>query len=127
MKFYIASGLQNKEMVQRVSMYLREKGHQHTYDWTKNNVADTFEKLTMIGEAERQGVQEADVLIALLPGGKGTHIEIGIAIGLNIPVYIYSESSMDDPLTSCTFYHIEGVTLMSGNIHTLLEKVEEEI
>ncbi|MBM6617554.1 nucleoside 2-deoxyribosyltransferase [Bacillus suaedaesalsae] len=127
MKFYIASGLQNKETVQQVSMVLCEKGHHHTYDWTKNDNADSFEKLSIIGEAEKKGVQEADVLIALLPGGKGTHIEIGIAIGMNKPVYIYTEFRINDPLSSCTFYHIEGVTMISDNINELLIKVEEEV
>lgn len=127
MKFYIASGFQNKETVKLVSKLLREKGHHHTYDWTKNNRAETFERLTAIGEEERNGVQEADVLIALLPGGKGTHIEIGMAIGMNKPVYIYTESKIEDPTASCTFYHINGVTMISGSIHDFLKKIDEDI
>lgn len=127
MKFYIASGFQNKETVKLVSKLLREKGHHHTYDWTKNKRAETFERLTAIGEEERNGVQEADVLIALFPGGKGTHIEIGMAIGMKKPVYIYTESEIEDPTASCTFYHINGVTMNSGTIHDFLKNIEEDI
>jgi diacylglycerol kinase family enzyme len=77
MKFYIASGLQNKEVVRDVANQLKEKGHIHTYDWTKNEHISTIEELREIGQKEKEAVLEADTVIVLLPGGKGTHIELG--------------------------------------------------
>jgi nucleoside 2-deoxyribosyltransferase len=127
MRFYLASGFQNKELVQKVSGILSEQGYYHTYDWTSNDRVDTFSKLQAIGEAEKIGVQTADVLIALLPGGKGTHIEIGMAIGFNKPVYIFSESPISDPVLSCTFYHIEGVTIISGTLEGFLQEVIDDL
>ncbi len=81
MKFYIASGLQNKEVVRDVANQLKEKGHIHTYDWTKNEHISTIEELREIGQKEKEAVLEADTVIVLLPGGKGTHIELGLALG----------------------------------------------
>lgn len=81
MKFYIASGLQNKEIVRDVANQLKEKGHIHTYDWTKNEHISTIEELREIGQKEKDAVLEADTVIVLLPGGKGTHIELGLALG----------------------------------------------
>jgi nucleoside 2-deoxyribosyltransferase len=127
MRFYIASGFQNKELVQKVSKFLIQKGHKHTYDWTRNDRADTFERLKEIGEAEKVGVETANVLLALLPGGKGTHIEIGMAISYNIPVYIYSEIPITNPVESCTFYHIEGVKIRSGSLEDLLQNIENDL
>ncbi len=126
MRFYTASGFENKELVQYVSALLTQKGFIHTYDWTRNDRADTFEKLQSIGEYEKEGVKTADFLVALLPGGKGTHIEIGMAIGFGKPVYIYSEAPISEPTHSCTFYHIDGVRLVHGPISEFIEVVIRE-
>lgn len=54
MKFYLASGFQNKKAVNYVSGKLIEAGCVHTYDWTKNDRAMTLEELKVIGEAEKK-------------------------------------------------------------------------
>lgn len=123
-KFYIASGLQNKEMVQFVSKRLREQGFIHTYDWTQNERAATFEELREIGQKEKNAVLESDFLIVLLPGGKGTHIEFGIALGHGKKIYIYApDNSADNFETTSTFYHLPEVENYFGSIEELLEKV----
>ncbi|MFZ3589517.1 nucleoside 2-deoxyribosyltransferase [Bacillus sp. DJP31] len=123
MRFYIASGFENKELVRKVSTTLVKKGFTHTYDWTRNDRADSFQKLHSIGEAEKEGVKTADILVALLPGGKGTHIEIGMAIGYYKSVYIYCADPIEEPSLSCTFYHIDGVRLIHGPISELIEVI----
>ncbi|WP_270180315.1 nucleoside 2-deoxyribosyltransferase [Alkalihalobacillus sp. CinArs1] len=126
MKFYIASSFQNKAQVQELRDLLKNEGYTHTYDWTKNERATTFEELGRIGTSELDAVKESDFLIALLPGGKGTHIEIGIALGLGIPVYLYSGEEITDPVTSSSFYHTSGVTICSGTLTDLFHKVVQE-
>lgn len=37
MKFYLASGLENRKLVQYVRDRLLQAGHHQTYDWTKMN------------------------------------------------------------------------------------------
>lgn len=80
MNFYIASSLANKEKVTYLANLLKEKGFLHTYDWTKNENVDTIEKLAAIGEYEKETVINADFFILLLPGGFGSHTELGMAI-----------------------------------------------
>lgn len=41
----------------------------------------TMEKLIEIGQLERKAVIESDFIVILLPGGNGTHIELGIVSG----------------------------------------------
>lgn len=124
MKFYVASSLANKEQVQYVSEKLKKKGYTHTYDWTKNERASTLEELQTIGEAEKKAVLESDFIIVVLPGGKGTHIELGIAIGLDKTIFLYSpDQSIEDYESSCTFYHIEGVQKCFGRIEDLVYQV----
>lgn len=83
MKFYIASALENVATVRRVANILKAAGHHHTYDWTVHGSVQSEgpERLTEVAEAERQGVLNADMVIIILPGGRGTHAELGIALG----------------------------------------------
>lgn len=128
MKFYVASSFSNIENVRIVSGVLRNHGFCQTYDWTINNRANSIESLTAIGESEKKGVAESDILVVLLPGGKGSHIEMGIALGLGKTVYLYSskeEYFVDYSMTS-TFYHIEGVKKYVGSIEAFLEFIVTE-
>ncbi|WP_411955079.1 group-specific protein [Alkalibacillus sp. S2W] len=89
-KFYVASSFKNKDAVRLVSNELINKGFVQTYDWTKNERASTFEDLRDIGQKEKEAVMEADFIIVLLPAGKGSHIEFGIALGQGKRIYLYS-------------------------------------
>ncbi|WP_433748089.1 nucleoside 2-deoxyribosyltransferase [Falsibacillus pallidus] len=127
-KFYVASSLQNIEQVRSISEQLKNKGYVQTYDWTDNSRASTIEELRDIGEKERIAVKDADFLIVLLPAGKGSHIELGIALGQGKPIFIHSP---DDKImnfeTTSTFYHVSGVEIVIGNTDTLFEKLEKKI
>ncbi|GAF67142.1 hypothetical protein BTS2_4051 [Bacillus sp. TS-2] len=124
MNFYIASSFQNKDTVRYVSEKLKKKGHIHTYDWTQNERASTIEELKEVGQNEKDGVGQSDILVVILPGGKGTHIELGIAIGQGKLVYLYSPT--DDIYnfeTTSTFYHLQEVEIVIGSIDDLIEKL----
>ncbi|TKD70681.1 nucleoside 2-deoxyribosyltransferase [Pseudalkalibacillus hwajinpoensis] len=125
MKFYVASGFQNKAKVQQFSEQLKQEGFTQTYDWTKNVRASTEEELEIIGEDELKAVRNADFLVVILPGGKGTHIEMGIALGLSIPVYLYSKE-FPEPTESTTFYYTSGVTRCSGSLSDLLALINKK-
>ncbi|MBN8210299.1 nucleoside 2-deoxyribosyltransferase [Bacillus sp. NTK071] len=126
MKFYVASGFQNKANVQQVSEQLKKKGYTQTYDWTKNIRASTKKELEVIGEKELKAVRNADFLVVLLPGGKGTHIEMGIALGLSIPVYLYSEGNFPEASESTTFYYTTNVIRCSGSLSDLVDTILEK-
>lgn len=123
-KFYIASSFQNIEDVRYVRDQLIAKGFQHTYDWTQNSRAANLEELQRIGNAEKEAVQHADFLIILLPAGKGSHIEFGLASANDITIYLYSpnEDVYDMNFTS-TFYHLDNVRIIVGTHRQLLENI----
>lgn len=125
LNFYIASSFQNKPHVQAIATELKNYGYEHTYDWTKNEKAVSLDDLASIGEAELQAVKRADFLIVLLPGGKGTHVELGIALGHNIPVYLYNEEGFLNSKAS-TFYYTSGVTRVEGSLKKLVQTILEK-
>jgi len=126
MDFYVASSFQNIHTVNIVQKRLRELGHQCTYDWTKNGRAMSLDNLREIGKKEKEAVMGADVVIVLLPAGKGSHIELGIAIGSGREIYLYSENEeVMNVETTSTFYHLEDVELVIGSIEDLLSTLSK--
>ncbi|ANU13292.1 hypothetical protein B481_2707 [Planococcus halocryophilus Or1] len=127
MKFYVASSFKNKEQVQYVSHELTMKGFVHSYDWTKNERPSTLEALTEIGTKEKDAVMNSDVVIVLLPGGKGSHIELGMAIAAKKKVFLYSpDNEIDDLALTSTFYQLPEVQKVIGTIDDLILTVCSE-
>ncbi|MBE1553904.1 nucleoside 2-deoxyribosyltransferase [Sporosarcina limicola] len=99
------------------------------YDWTQNAKAreeqtSTFEDLKDIGQKENNGVMEADFVVILLPGGKGTHIELGIALGQGKRIFLHSsDRAINNCETTSTFYHLPEVEKCYGTLDELLELV----
>lgn len=123
-KFYVASSFKNIEVVRLVSDRLKEEGFIQTYDWTRNERASTIEDLKIIGLKEKDAVMEADFVIVLLPAGKGSHIELGIALGLEKRIYLYSPNDeVNQYETTSTFYHLPEVHKCIGTIEEFVEKV----
>lgn len=122
MNFYVASGLANKEQVQYITQKLQSQGYNLTYDWTNNQRATTEKRLRSIGELEKNAVAKSDIFILLLPGGKGSHTELGMALALGKRVYIYSAEKIDKT-TAPTFYYVDGVERFCGEIDGFVETI----
>ncbi|NOU83169.1 group-specific protein [Paenibacillus sp. LMG 31459] len=124
MKFYIASSLKNVESVRQLAVSLKAQGFQHTYDWTTHSNIDSISKLRNIGQEEVAGVMDADVVIVLFPAGKGSHVELGIALGAGKKIYLYSSTNELNELgNTCTFYHVDSVEQQIGSLGDLINSV----
>lgn len=128
-KFYVASSFRNIEAVNYVTNQLIDKGYLHTYDWTRNEKAKeeqttTLEDLIEIGQSEKEAVMESDFVVVLLPGGKGTHIELGIALGQKKKIFLYSQDgAINNVETTSTFYHLPEVEKCYGTLEELVNKI----
>ncbi|MBY6035868.1 group-specific protein [Fictibacillus nanhaiensis] len=121
MKFYMASGFQNKELVKEMSLRIEETlGWKLTYDWTQNSRAQTVEDLADIGAKEFKAVMESNVVIVILPGGKGCHTELGIALGNQKHVFLYDPNRILNQLSEATtFYFLPEVKHWNGKLDEL--------
>ena len=78
-----------------------------TYDWTAHGSVwkDGADRIRKVAQAEMQGVLDADYVVVLLPGGRGTHTELGMALADGKPVILYgTDDDFSGPKT-CAFYH----------------------
>lgn len=116
MKFYIASRIENIANVRALRDALTAAGWSITYDWSAHGSVRgegvTRSTLSRVAEAEMGGVVDADVVVVLLPGGRGTHVEMGGAIALGIPLVIWSPDPEKDFSTderTSVFYHVHWI------------------
>ena len=113
MRFYIASKLENAALVRQLAKDLISWGWEQTYDWTIHGCVLGDEKaLRDVAKKELYGAAQADLVIVLLPGGRGTHTELGIALMSGCEIVLHSEEpapfDVNSPETR-SFYWIPGV------------------
>lgn len=91
MNFYIGLGLKNAELVNYYANILKEKGWNQTYNWVEKISGDTsIEDMIEYAKLESQGIVSSDIVIILLPAGRGAHIELGMALALNKKIFLCS-------------------------------------
>lgn len=142
MNFYIASTLSNSDNVKQLASELKLLGWKQTYDWTAHGSVQELghEIMSNVSEREIEGVMNADVLIVLTPGGRGTHIELGVALGANEclknlsnsfrytpkPIKIFLIASVKDFLLKgqeCSFYYNSEVQRIIKSKNTCPSKL----
>ena len=105
---YIATGFESWQLARDLAGRLENKGHAIAIAWwtyhPDNGAADAV-NWSEIGMKEARAVARCDAMIAMLPGGRGTHVEIGMAVALGKPVYLLD--SWSD--RAVPFYHLPGV------------------
>ena len=126
MKYYIASGLENADVVKRISRVLQTAGHCHTYDWTGHGSVQSAgeDRIKEVARNEFIGVRSADVVIVVLPGGRGTHVELGMAIALDKDIIICAApEDLYEQERICAFYLDQRVKICAGDINNWLVEI----
>ena len=125
MKFYIGSGMKNCELVNYYANLLKENGWEQTYDWVKN-VSDDISREDMIKYAslESQGIVDSDVVIILLPAGRGAHIELGMSLALNKKIFLCSTTKEEFSIeNTVAFYELSKITQLVGTVDDNIKKI----
>jgi nucleoside 2-deoxyribosyltransferase len=115
--FYLATRKDDSERADTLSKALNAHGWERTFTW-KNQNDGTLDGNAIIAAAEIEGVRKADVLIVLLPGGFGTHVEIGAALALGKPVILHApdRTTLDKPYPCVFHYHPRVKLLVSETL-----------
>ena len=125
MKFYIGSGFKNCELVNYYSKILENNGWEHTYNWTKNiSNYETIEDLIEYSKLEQKGINDADVVIILLPAGRRTHIELGMALALNKKIFLCSATEDEFSIeNTVNFYQLPQINRLVGNADDIIKQI----
>lgn len=116
MKFYVGSGMKNCKLVDYYTEKLIKKGWHQTYNWVKNINADvSIEDMIKYAKLEKQGVMDSDVIVILLPAGRGAHIELGMALALNKKLFLCSSTEEEFNIeNTVAFYELPNVVRLVG-------------
>ena len=122
MNFYIGSGMKNCELVKYYANVLEKNGWKQTYDWCKNINNDvSIEDMKLYAQKESQAIIDSDVVIILLPAGRGSHIELGMALALKKKIFLCSNTK--------EAFNIENTVAFYGlpNIVQLCESADKNL
>lgn len=125
MKFYIGTSFKNVDLMNKVADKLKQHGWTHTYNWAEEATGEeTIEDLIKFSVLERKAIEESDAVIILLPAGRGTHVELGMALALNKQVYLWQESGKEfEPEDTVNFYYAPGIIRVVGAIEDAMDKI----
>lgn len=141
MRYYIATRLEAADRHRELRDALAERGHEVTYDWTQHGSVrhEGAERIRQVAHAEKQGVRDADFVVVLLPGGRGTHSELGLALAMGKRVFIVAdiaEGAWAPDERTCAFYHDDLVFRVEYNsqvlpwpeyVHNLANTIHAEV
>lgn len=125
MKFYIGSGMKNCELVNYYAKILKDNGWEQTYDWVKNVSDDvSLEDMIKYATLESQGIVDSDIVIILLPAGRGAHIELGMAMALNKKIFLCSDTKEEFSIeNTVAFYELPNIVRLVGTADENLKKI----
>ena len=125
MKFYIGSGMKNCEVVRYYANKLKENGWHQTYDWVKNISDDvSIDDMIEYAKLESRGIVDSDVVIILLPAGRGAHIELGMAMALNKKIFLCSTTKEDFCIeNTVAFYESPNIVKLVGTADENLKEI----
>jgi hypothetical protein len=97
MKFFVSGKVGDDATTKTVMKALENAGHEITFDWTTIEHLKPYDKnATASREAaisESSGVKNADVLVIIAHDkGVGMYVELGIAIGVGIPIRVVTKT-----------------------------------
>lgn len=133
LRVYVASRLENAENVKTVYRRLREIGCDITYDWTTHGSVGHLgaARVAEVATLEAKAVEKAGTVIVLLPGGRGTHVELGISITLGTVTIVHSEDpSLFDCVAGgspCAFYFARPVFRVVSPLEWFITNLESII
>lgn len=118
-RFFLSTRKDRAVEANALSDKLRAHGWERTYEWKDEDGAGP-EAHAAVALAELEGVRNADVLVVLLPGGFGTHVEIGAALALGKPVILHSpdQQTLETPYRCVFHYHPKVELIVSQTLDT---------
>lgn len=131
MKYYIATSLSRNLDHNKIRDFLNDLQHEISYDWTSHGSVKSVskERLQQVATLELNGILESDFVVVLLPGGYGTHVELGYALAINKKIFLHSEDPSLFELGPQTnaFYHHPNLTRLCCPLKDVATEVHAEL
>ncbi len=124
MKFYIGSSFKNADLINYFSDKLCEHGLIHTYNWAKNIIEnETVDDKIDASLKEIEGIEDADIVIIIIPAGRGTHIEMGMALAFNKKIYMCAMDEKEFSEATVNFYELPEIIKLAGTPDSIIKNI----
>lgn len=109
-----------------VADVLERRGHEHSFDRTQRGSEDP----SQVAFSALRSVRDAELVIAMLPGGSETHVELGVAIATrgNKRIILWSGTGQEfeNRDLSCAFYYHPCVERICCPFDELLARLDKD-
>jgi nucleoside 2-deoxyribosyltransferase len=104
--FYLSTQKDRNDEASPLLEALEAKGWERSFNWSGREASSESEYADL-AVAEIAGIRSADVVIVILPGGRGTHVEIGAALAMGKPIVLHAPNrkSLETPYPCAFHYH----------------------
>ena len=124
MKVYIGAKFGNMDKVISLSKRLEEKDIINNYNWALDlKEEESEDDLIESAKKELKAIKESDCVIFLLPLGRGSHVELGMALACDKQVILCGESNElfeNDPIN---FYKLPGIIKIVDSYDKMEDKI----
>jgi nucleoside 2-deoxyribosyltransferase len=121
--FYLSTQKDRNAEASPLLEALEANGWERTFDWAGREASSESEYADLAVD-EIAGIRNADVVIVILPGGRGTHVEIGAALAMGKPIVLHSPNRkvLETPYPCAFHYHPKVKLVFSEqlNVEALL-------
>jgi nucleoside 2-deoxyribosyltransferase len=116
-RFYFSTKKTRLPEAAKLLEALTAEGWKRTFVWTDRDAGRKH--YPDLAQRELAGIRDADVVVVLLPGGFGTHVEIGAALALGKPILLHStdRKTLNDPYPCPFHYHPTIKLLISKKVN----------
>ncbi len=101
MRVYIGTTLTNRPRARHVCHALEAAGHDVPMKWWDHPTIIGAAGLSAISQRYEETIAGSDIVVILLPGKRGSHVELGMALALGKQVLLWDET---DDTPDCAFY-----------------------
>ena len=126
MRVYIGAKFGNKDKVISLSKKLEEKDIINNYNWAFDlKEEESEEDLIESAKKELDAIKDSDCVIFLLPLGRGSHVELGMALACGKQVILCGESDEvfeNDPVN---FYKLPEIIKVVESYDGIEDKIIE--
>lgn len=128
-RVYVAGSVKNMQRVRDIMEAIEYAGGCVAYNWTRENqdsLLKDFSYRKEVIKTQLQEVKKADIFVLVTPGGRGSYVELGVALANKIKCYILLDPDNDNAELEVLVHSSKEVNL-SYNITNLLNDIENDI
>ncbi len=124
-RVYIAGSIKNTTRVKDVISLLEYQGCKCVYDWTRcdqEKIKSCPSYRKQVIDDQLRGINNSEIFVLITPGGRGAHVELGVALSQNKKIILLLDNLTD--LNEVLMYSKDSI-IKVYSVAELMNKIDE--